>query len=160
MISTIYQGLQTILIDWLLFNVNYSAISKFKLSFHYILSYYFKFQVNETGRSRYAISKYIIKAKSELQKLMTKIKQSYDTARFLAKQIMLLRYGVCLIISVVYCLEHRNEGRTNHSMLFLKLTWSYKYCPVLSEIKTGQREVKFKLVGMSKFLNCLWKLFI
>ena len=33
----------------------------------------------------------IIKAKSELQKLMTKIKQSYDTARFLAKQIMLLR---------------------------------------------------------------------
>jgi hypothetical protein len=53
---------------------NNSAISKFKLSFHYILSYYFKFQVNETGRSEYTISKYIIKAKSELQKLMTKIK--------------------------------------------------------------------------------------
>jgi hypothetical protein len=70
---------------------NNSAISKFKLSFHYILSYYFKFQVNETGRSEYTISKYIIKAKSELQKLMMKIKQSYDTARFLAKQIMLLR---------------------------------------------------------------------
>jgi hypothetical protein len=61
------------------------------LSFHYILSYYFKFTVNETGRSEYTINKYIIKAKSELQKLMTKIKQSYDTARFLAKQIMLLR---------------------------------------------------------------------
>jgi hypothetical protein len=70
---------------------NNSAISKFKLSFHYILSCYFKFQVNETGRSEYTISKYIIKAKSELQKLMMKIKQSYDTARFLAKQIMLLR---------------------------------------------------------------------
>jgi hypothetical protein len=81
---------------------NNSAISKFKLSFHDILSYYFKFQVNETGRSEYTISKYIIKAKSELQKLMTKIKQSYDTARFLAKQIMLLHLGVCLIILVVY----------------------------------------------------------
>ena len=39
---------------------NNSAISKFKLSFHYILSYYFKFPVNETGRSEYTISKYII----------------------------------------------------------------------------------------------------
>lgn len=37
-------------------------------------------EVNETGRSEYTISKYIIKAKSELQKLMTKITQSYDTA--------------------------------------------------------------------------------
>ena len=34
------------------------------------------------------------------------------------------------------CLEHRIEG------------------PLLSEIKTGQREVKFKLAGMSKFPNC------
>jgi len=59
---------------------NNSAISKFKLSFHYIFSYYFNFPVKETGNSEYTISKYLIEATSELQKLMTKIYQGYDLA--------------------------------------------------------------------------------
>ena len=59
---------------------NNSAISKFKLSFHYILSYYFKFQVDDTGKSEYTISKYLMEAKSDLEKLMMNIKQSCDAA--------------------------------------------------------------------------------
>ena len=53
----------------------------------------------------------------------------------------------------VWNIELTNERTTQK--LFSKLTCSNKDRPLLSEIKTGQREVKFKLVGMSKFLNCL-----